>query len=321
MADLEGNLTLRGYDVVWVWQELNETMLDDAQFLFVGSVYATGYDFTDAEVEAIANWFEQGEKTIWVCGDSDYGDAVYGIPNANKILRAIGSKVRVEHTAVQDPDNNCAAAYRPRANVTNTEDAEVASIVAGINVSKGVLFHAPTALYGLVEGTPVSLETTTVRNVYWVMKTGASSTIVDSDFVINPPIVHANGQVGSFVVMVVEKYAGPYGNNKIIVSGENPYGGYQPMFSSEYYGYPLEGPKLVMNAVDWGLMVEYESDEIMDEIDDLASTVTTETGQLTSEINSLKADIEGLRSMTYAAIGVAIIGIVIGAAGVFIKRA
>jgi ABC-type Fe3+ transport system substrate-binding protein len=41
---------------------------------------------------------------------------------------------------------------------------------------------------------------------------------------------------------------------------------------------------------------------------------------LETEINTLTTEIEGLRSLLYAAIGLALIGVVIGAAGVFIKR-
>ncbi|MCW4037997.1 MAG: hypothetical protein NWF13_04600 [Candidatus Bathyarchaeota archaeon] len=319
-ADFEGNLSVvKGYEVVWA-TNLTESVLADAQFLFLGSVY--GKNLSDVEVQVIVNWFQQGEKTIWVGTDSDYGGARYIVDNTNRVLRAIGSKIRAEPTSVEDPFSNCAGAYRVRANVSNTEDAEVAGIVAGANASNGVLFHGPTILYGFVDGVAVSLETTTVENVHWVMKTGPSGIVVDHDITIMPPVAHADGQEGSFVIMAVEKYAGPNEDCKIIVTGENPYGGYQPGFSSEYYGYPLDGPTLVMNAVDWGVMVESASDKTMNEISQLESTIATQASEISTletTITGLESDLAGLQTLLYAAIGLAIIGILIGAVGVFKK--
>jgi len=322
-AKFEGNLTaVRGYKVVWAIGGINETVLSGAQFLFLGSVY-NYKNLTDAEVSAIRNWFNQGGKTIWVAADSDYvgaGAGTYIIDNTNRILEAIGSKIRAEPTAVQDPYSNCAGAYRVRANVTNTKDTEVAEIVAGVNAPKGVLFHGPTILCGYVNGSYVALETKTIKNVYWVMKTGASGTIVDSDAIM--PYAHTNGQVGSFVIMAVEKYAGPMGDGKIIVTGENSYGGYQPMYSPAYYGYPLEGYKLVMNAVDWGVKVESLTDRLDAALSTQSAqitTLTTQTGTLTTQlstlqtqVNNLNAQIGSLQTLIYAAIAIALIGIIFG---------
>ncbi len=325
MADFEGNLTVvKGYDVVWA-TEISEAVLADAQFLFLGSVY--GKNLTDHEVDVIVDWFQQGEKTIWVSSDSDYGGYNYIIENTNRVLRGIGSKIRAEPTSVEDPFSNCASSYRVRANVTNTGDPEVAGIVAGVEAANGVLFHGPTILYGFMDGVAVPLETTTIPNVHWVMKTGPSGILVDKDPTINPPVAHEDGQEGSFVIMAVEKFAGPNGDCKIIVTGENPYGGYQPGFSSEYYGYALDGPSLVMNAVDWGVEVESASDATMSEISQLESTIAAQASEingleaditeLDTTISGLEAELEGLRSLLYAAIGLAIIGILIGAVGIF----
>ncbi|MDQ1280880.1 MAG: hypothetical protein QG670_2143 [Thermoproteota archaeon] len=308
-ADFEGNLTAKGYQVVWATQ-LSDSVLADAQFLFLGSVY--GMNLTDSEVNTIVNWFRQGEKTIWFGSDSDFGGYRYIDDNANNILRLIGSKIRVEPTAVQDPISNCASAYRVRANVTNKQDAEVSTIISGVNATKGVLFHGPTILYGNVNGTSVPLETTKIRNVYWVMKTGASSTIVDSDPSISPPIIHTDGQTGSYVIMAVEKYAGPNGNSKIIVTGENPYGGYQPMFTSDYYNYPLDGAKLVMNTVSWGVKVEYQSDKATADTTNLIT-------QMQSTITTLRSDMDSLRTLLYIAIVIAVVGVVVGVV-VFMKK-
>jgi hypothetical protein len=320
MASFEADLVAKGVDVVWA-TAINESTLADAQFLFLGSVY--GSAFTDAEIAAIAAWFGQGEKTIWVGGDSDYGASPVPF-EMNRVLRAIGSKLRVEHTSLEDPITNCAAGYRPRANVTNTMDAEVAGIVAGINTTKGILFHGPTVLYGFYNGMAVPLETMMVPNVYWVMKSGASGIIVDADPTINPPLVHEVGAQGSFVMMAVEKFACGKGSSKVIVSSENPYGGYQPMYSTEYKDIALDGPLLVMQAVDWGLNIESASDQMMSDVNSamstLESTLTATIDAQGSQISALQAEIEGMRTLVYVAIVIGLVGIGVGAFGLLGKK-
>jgi hypothetical protein len=320
MASFEADLVAKGLDVVWA-TAINESVLADAQFLFLGSVY--GSSFTDAELAAIMVWFGQGEKTIWVGGDSDYGAST--IPfEMNRVLRVIGSKLRFEHTSLEDPITNCAAGYRPRANVTNTMDAEVAGIVADINTTKGVLFHGPTVLYGFYNGMAVPLETMMVPNVYWVMKSGASGIIVDADPTINPPLVHEVGAQGSFVMMAVEKFVCGKGSSKVIVSSENPYGGYQPMYSSEYKDIALDGQRLVMQAVDWGLNIESASDQMMSDMNSamstLESTLTATIDAQGSQISALQAEVEGMRTLVYVAIVIGLVGIGVGAFGLLGKK-
>jgi hypothetical protein len=320
MASFEADLVAKGLHVVWATQ-INEAILGDAQFLFLGSVY--GATFTDAEIAAIGAWFSQGEKTIWVGGDSDYGAST--IPfEMNRVLRAIGSKLRLEHASLEDPITNCGAGYRPRANVTNTMDAEVAGIVAGINTTKGVLFHGPTVLYAVDKGMAVPLETMMVDNVYWVMKSGASGIIVDADPTVNPPLAHEIGAQGSFVTMAVEKYVCGHGNCKVIVSGENPYGGYQPMYSSEYYDIALDGPTLVMQAVDWGLNIESAADQMMSDVNDAISqaeaALTATIDAQASTISALQAEVEGIRTLVYVAIVIGLVGIGVGAFGMLGKK-
>lgn len=195
-----------------------------------------------------------------------------------------------------------------------------------------MLFHGPTILVGYVNGTYMPLETKTIRNVHWVMKTGASGIIVDHDTIM--PYAHENGQVGSFVIMAVEKYAGPRGDGKIIVTGENPYGGYQSMYTPSYYGYPLEGYKLVMNAVDWGVKVESLTDllnaalsaqaaqiaALTTQIGTLTtqlSTLQTQVSTLQTQVNNLNTQIGSLQTLSYAAIAIALLGIIFGLVGIF----
>ena len=313
MASFEGNLTAKGLELVWATQ-IDETTLADAQFLILGSVY--GSNFTDAELAAIVAWWNQGGKTIWVAGDSDYGAS--NIPNEmNKVLRAIGSAIRYEHTSVEDPFSNAGGAYRVVANVTNTEDVEVAGIVAGVNK---VLFHGPTLLYAYYNGIAVALETTMVPNVHVVMKSGASGIIVDADPASRPPLAHEVGQQGSFVMMAVEKYVCSHGNNKVIVSSENAVGGYQPMYSSEYYDIALDGAKLVMQTIDWGLTIESSSDKMMSDVDSMISTLTATINAQESEISALTTEVEGLRTLIYVAVVIGLGGIGVGVFSILKKN-
>jgi hypothetical protein len=247
-ANVQGNLTSWGYEFVEAKGGINSTVLTGAGMLLLGSVFQK--NFTESEVQAIVEWFNQGEKAIWVGSDSDFGNGTYIIDNANRVLEALGSKIRAEPTQVLDPVSNAAADYRVVANVVN-QDPDVADITAG--VSK-ILFHGPTILAGVQGNAWVALETTELENVYWVLKTSPDSIIVDTDLV--PPKAHTNGAKGSFVVMAVEKFAGARSSSKIIVSGSDAYGDYEPVFQWAYYGVALDGPALVRNSVGWALKAE-----------------------------------------------------------------
>jgi len=246
--NFQGNLTAWGYQIVEANGGINSTILSGANMLFLGAVFAK--NFTDSEVTAIASWFNEGSKGIWVGADSDFGNGTYIIDNTNKVLAALGSKIRAEPTQVLDPVSNAAADYRVVANVVNT-DPKIAGVTTG--VSK-ILFHGPTILAGVKGGSWVPLESEQLENVYWVLKTSADSIIVDTDLIA--PKAHQNGQKGSYVIMAVEMLAGAKSNSKIIVSGGDPYGDYEPVFQWAYYGVQLNGPALVKNSVGWALQVE-----------------------------------------------------------------
>lgn len=257
LANLEGNLTAAGDSTVEINGTITSSALANVQFLILGSVF--GKNYTSDEVAAVKSWFETGRKAIWVSSDSDYGGGNYIIVNTNRMLEAIGSKIRVEPTQVLDPVSNAKADYRVVAKVLNTADSEVASIVKGV---AGTLYHGPTILAGIQDGKWVPLETTKIENVYWVVKTSADSVITDMDLPKGAefgPKAHENGAKGSFVIFAVEKFAGPQKNSKIIVTGGAPYGDYEPIYKTSYYDLPLTGPTLVLNAVQWGEVIDEPS--------------------------------------------------------------
>ena len=248
---LANNLTDMGFEVVFAWGGLNDTILEDATGLLIGGIYGVTAGFATAEIDAVADWFNEGKKFLWVGSDSDYGGYAYINNNMSLILDAVGSHVYPEAISISDAFSNCNASYRVVANGTST-DAYVADIVEGVDQ---VLMHGPTSLYGSTSGAEgtdvVALENTTIDDVYPVLYYGASATIGDSDLV--PPLANADGDAGEFVAMTVEVNAGTAGDGVIVVSGASPYGDYQPMFTTEYYDVPLTGDVLVKQTIDWGM--------------------------------------------------------------------
>ena len=248
---LASNLTAMGYDVVFAYGGLNDTILATADGLLVGAIYGTTNGFTAQEVTDVAAWFNAGGKFMWIGSDSDYSGYAYINDNSSLILDAVGSHVYPEAISISDPHSNCNASYRVVANRTST-NAFVADIVDGVDQ---VLMHGPTSLYGSTSGAEgtdvVALETDTITNVYPILYYGASATIGDSDLV--PPLANDDGDSGEFVAMTLEMNAGDAGTGVIVVSGASPYGDYQPMFTEEYYTVPLEGDDLVKQAIDFGM--------------------------------------------------------------------
>ncbi len=252
---LEGNLTEMGYDVVWARGGINTTILTGAVGFIAGSMYGATNGYLAAEVTAIADWFNAGNKFMWIGYDSDYTS----LPDASQlnndnmtlILEAVGSHVYGEPTAVEDPVSNAGgSAYRVIANTT-TDNPDLQAFVEGVSA---VLMHGPTLLYG-TDGdsttNPVDLETNSITDVYPILYYGGNATINDGD--ATDPIAHAISEQGGFVAVTLEINAGENETGNLVVSGASPYADYQPMFSDVYYTVPLDGYNLVLNTIDFGI--------------------------------------------------------------------
>jgi hypothetical protein len=250
-AWLANNLTDAGFQVVWAWGGLNDTILARARGLIIGAIYGTTNGFTGAEITAVDDWFSEGNKFLWVGSDSDYAGYAYINNNASLILDAVGSHVYPEAISISDAYSNCNASYRVVANGTST-DAFVADVVDGVDA---VLMHGPTSLYGSTSGAEgtdvVALENTTIENVYPLLYYGGSATISDADLV--PALAHSDGDSGMFVATTIEINAGEDGTGVIVVSGASPYGDYQPMTTNEYYEVPLTGMTFVTQVIEFGM--------------------------------------------------------------------
>lgn len=249
-TDLKTALEADGYDVVWATGGLNDTILATADGLLIGGMYGSENGFSAAEITAIGEWFNAGNKFMWVGSDSDYGGNAYINDNASAILAEVNSHVYPEPLSIEDSQSNCNATYRPVANITS-DDAFVADIVAGV---EKILMHGPTCLYGSTTGDgagAVALETSSIANVYPVLYYSPAATLLDADLVAG--LAHDDGDTGSFVAMTVETYAGTAGTGVLMVAGASMYGDYKPMYADEYYEVALDGVELVEQAIGFGM--------------------------------------------------------------------
>lgn len=203
----------------------------------------------EEEISALVKWFEEGGKTLWVAGDSDYGDE--GPPRqatANRILEAIGSRLRIESGSVEDPTSNAGASYR----VLGLPTCAHSRVRFLTDKVERALFHGPAAVIGYVNDEYVRLEEGEIEGIYPVMCTSEDGTIVNH----NPPDpeAHEVGEFGSFVLMAIEFVEDK--NGFVIVTGEAPYDQYLGMYKPELKvkeryteEYPQQGELLVRRII------------------------------------------------------------------------
>ena len=262
---IQDTLSSKGFEVVLL-NSINENTLKDLDVLILGKIDRPEYGYSDEEVNAIANWFKQGGKFLWVAGDSDYtepyldpNDITFKAAEPNKILEAIGSTIRLDYMAVEDPENNAGAPYRVVANrsVGGINDHEVTK-----NVDR-LLVHGPTGLAGFIDGKWVDFETLLNKDdtVVWLARTGPNGVVVSHDKV--DPNAYEVGYTGRLYLVAIQtikvsesltevKYS------KVLVSGDSPIGSYN-MVKDEYKGVSLDGTTFFLNAIAWGTETKVES--------------------------------------------------------------
>lgn len=320
--------------VTWVLvtSELTAADLSGAKMLIMvkNDVYL---NYTEAELNAIKDWFDEGGKAIWVTGDSDYGlnygDSDYDLlrqSSANEVLAKIGSVLRIEECSIEDPVTNAGENYRVYG-LSEKCDEEVDFLVGGVN---SALFHGPAPIIAYQDGEYISIEQEKPVNVYRVMWTSGNATIAN----YNPPDpqVHSVGENGNFVLMAVEvNYAK---KNVVIVTGDAPFDHYTGMYEPELYNYerymteyPQEGEKLFKNIIEW---VAYYSDKMMslqnqvidlnDQIDDLQGQMTSlqqQVADLTDQVTGLQTAVSTWQGVSAGAF---VIGLVAGVVVIYILK-
>jgi hypothetical protein len=252
---LFANLTELGYEVTIAYGGINSSILADVEGFLLGSIRGLMDGFSLDEITAIADWFHQGDRFLWVAYDSDYpapgGPFING--NSTLVLEAVGSHVYGEHTHIWDLDMNCGEGYRPIANVTSN-DPFVADIVRDIDA---VLMHGATCLYGSDSDTPDSVTNpvvfanTTIGNVTPFLYYSPTAFIADQDTLM--PLAHNNGDNESLVACTIEINAGLNRTGVIVVSGSAPYGSYCPMSADHYYNWTLDGYQMILQAIEFGM--------------------------------------------------------------------
>lgn len=278
------------------------TTLKDVEMVIIGQALRL---ITPEEINALASWFNSTPRAIWLAGDSDYPAQGNEIAQqvVNMVAEALGSHLRIDYVAVDDTISNAKATYRVVGIVD--PDPEVAELGYGVKVA---LFHGPGPLAAVLDnGTWVNPVNVKIPNVYIVARTteGGKINEYQPSAPGAPGMIHqlySPGDTGVFPLLAVEVL--PNGN-KVVVSGESPYGGYQSGLTYVYYGVVMQGMRLFRNIVLWATgycaeLLAYKEllqgknalTSLADEVQRLGSSLN----QLTSSVNSLSNSLSSLQN-------------------------
>ena len=248
---MQGNIT-------WVrWKNITERpitseVLADVDIFIIGGYIDIPYSVE--ELTALNEWLNQGNKVLWVSGDSDYGTGPSRINNANAVLEFIESKLRIEHGSVYDDINNAGRAnYRTLARVMPDNIPWLRTHIISAGITKPVLYHGTSCVIwtdGVNYYDTVNKTFDGLIRIVWTYDAAYYSEN-------NPPAgwVYIPGvDTNRTFVLLAGEYI-PNKNNLILASGESPYGDYEPTWSSFYYGVELDGPKFVTNMINWFISI------------------------------------------------------------------
>ncbi|WP_148882088.1 CGP-CTERM sorting domain-containing protein [Thermococcus aciditolerans] len=272
LTDKDGNVLAEGMvktisDVSWAYigpaekadelgikqlgDKITYDAIKDVDFLILGQPTQA---FSPDEVQAIVQWWNDGNRILWVAGDSDYGDGPQRIDFVDTILDAIGANLRLDQCSAEDATSNAGAGYRVIGLVnpdSGTPDKDM--LTKDFKNGGKVLFHGPGVVaYVDDNGNWQSLHGGIADGIYIIVTTSADGQIVEN----TDPAAQAYtaGDTGEFPLMAVQLFEDK--KNVLVVSGETPYGGYEPMWSPTYHGVDLDGPQFVTNFIHWAISVQ-----------------------------------------------------------------
>ena len=241
---------------------------------------------TEAELAALKNWFETGGRVLWCAADSDY--PAQGSEESqvvcNDIAEYLGAHIRLDYVSVEDSQHNAGAGYRVVGVVAPPPQLAFLGFMA-----QRVLFHGPGAVaVVLPDGKWVPATRPEVQrhynNIHVIVWTTQNGIIVEhrtsADAKGRDGKAHTAGDRGVFALMALEFT--PRGS-VLILSGETPYGGYEPGVAPIYYRVPLDGPRFFRNLMLWATGNYRE-----------LSTMMAQTGailQLSTELENVKTEI------------------------------
>ncbi|WP_297509755.1 CGP-CTERM sorting domain-containing protein [Thermococcus sp.] len=235
-------------------QKITYDALKGVDILIIGQPSSPFYP---DEVQAIKQWLAEGGHVLWVAGDSDYGNGVKTQQFVDSLLDQLGiTNLRVDLCSVEDPVSNAGGkSYRVVAIVKPSPDTpEKDMITKGFKNGGKILAHGPGVVAWVDDNGnwhPLN-DSSRPKNAYIIVRTTKNGQIVEN----NAPAANAYqaGDQGEFPIVAVqivsEEGKKP---NVIIVSGETPIGGYEPMWVSKYYDVPLDGPTFITNFLHWSL--------------------------------------------------------------------
>lgn len=240
---MQGNMT----QVTWVviTDVLNFDKIKNADMIIMVGV-DTSQNFTSDELAAVKQWFDQGNKVIWITGDSDYSSDKPRMIQANRVAETLGTKLRNDDCQPNDAVRSPTGAYRIGSDIT--PDPAASTLSDG--VTGMVLFHGPGVLAAIQDSNWVSLTDKTIDNIYRIAYTGPQAIITEQ----TPPTAKAYvaGAQGKFVLMAAEVMRN---NGIVIFSTSAPFDQYRGMWQSGTYNdlKDLAGPQFVTNVVLWSV--------------------------------------------------------------------
>jgi outer membrane murein-binding lipoprotein Lpp len=260
---------------------------------------------TEAELAALKKWFETGGKVLWCAADSDYpaqGSEESQVA-CNDIAEYLGARIRLDYVSVEDSQHNAGAGYR----VIGVVDPPPQLGFLGF-MAQRVLFHGPGAVaVVLPDGKWVPATSPEVQkyynNIYVVVRTTENGVIVENrasaDKKGRDGKAHTAGDRGVFALMAVEFM--PSGS-VLILSGETPYGGYEPGVAPVYYRVPLDGPRFFRNLMLWAtgnyreLTTMIQQTQAMSQLAADVQTVKNDVAGVKSDVAALKNNVAALQS-------------------------
>ncbi len=276
------------------------------------------------EVAALAKWFSASPgRALWVSADSDYPAQGSELSQhvANTIMEAVGARLRMDYTSAYDYLSNAGnASYRVLAFVNVSE---VPALRYGCD---RVLFHGPGPLAWVDDAGRWRKLSPNEKpaNVFIIAMTSPESEITENQAEPKGTTakVYKPGDRGPFVLMAAEYIPVKGGFNIVVLSGETPYGGYQPGATWSYYGVRISGPQFVRNVILWatgymGELREYEKlaklpDEVSARVDALSKDLTGRVESLSRDLTSrVESAIAGITSTLNLALGLAAIALIL----------
>jgi hypothetical protein len=258
---LFGNLTKQGYAIDLINTTLDASgALSNVNVLVLGKITDPPMNFSQAEVQAIVNWFKTGNKLLMMSGNSDYtsNDTEHtafmaSIPNG--ILKAVGSQLRLEAGEVTDQPGVGAsgAGFRLYASSSNNgvnTQGWANNITTG---TQKVRFHGTTNIVGWQNSAYVPFSSLTGDTVTWLYRTSPQGTL--QAFGADKP--YTTTGAGQWVLAAAEKLPEGSTYSKVIVAGAAFYGNYVINADTEFsYNISFQGLQFVLNAVKWGTTSE-----------------------------------------------------------------